>query len=122
VDRHIRQFYPRIVDRNGIGFMGTHTLPELLEQRWRRLARWPRRLLAIAAVLVGAAWITSFLLWPILTWAVLQQWVAGNARPTIARRGVHSCSRHPLVRSVKAVVKSPRQPKLQSFLCSTALR
>lgn len=38
--------------------MGTRTLPEFLEQRWRRLTRWPRRLLVIAAVLVGATWIS----------------------------------------------------------------
>jgi len=38
--------------------MGTRTLPELLQQRWRRLAQWPRRLLVIAAVLVGTSWIT----------------------------------------------------------------
>jgi hypothetical protein len=53
----------------------------------------------------------SFLLWPILTRAVPQLWVAGNARPPmIARCGVHSCSRHPLVRSVTAVVSLPDNP------------
>ena len=58
MDCHSGQFYTRIVDSNGIAFMETRTVLQTLNQRWRRLARWPRRLLVMGAVLVGVAWIT----------------------------------------------------------------
>ena len=57
MDRRERRFRGRIVDWNGVTAMGMIAVPQCLRQRWRRLARWQRRFLAIVAVLVGAAWI-----------------------------------------------------------------
>jgi len=58
VDGRERQIHGSLVCRNGLTAIFTSAVPQLLQQRWQRLAKWPLRLVLIAAVLVGAAWIT----------------------------------------------------------------